>query len=113
MTHFDIALAPAGKSDFFRGKSDLRWLEAAALGMPVHRRSGRVPRDRARRDRLPRPTPAEAAEILLELVDDAGLRERVGAAAHAHVVEHRTVQVAAASWVEVLLEVAAAAPIAA
>ena len=34
MTHFDIALAPAGKGDFFKGKSDLRWLEAAALGIP-------------------------------------------------------------------------------
>ena len=28
MTMFDIALAPAGPGNFFRGKSDLRWLEA-------------------------------------------------------------------------------------
>ena len=35
MTHFDIALAPAGTSNFFRGKSDLRWLEAAALACPA------------------------------------------------------------------------------
>ena len=54
MTLFDIALAPAGNSDFFHGKSDLRWLEAAPLGMPLHRRSRRLPRHRARRDRLPR-----------------------------------------------------------
>ena len=30
-----VALAPAGKGDFFRGKSDLRWLEAGALGIPT------------------------------------------------------------------------------
>ena len=32
MTLMDIALAPAGKSNFFRGKSDLRWLEAERAG---------------------------------------------------------------------------------
>jgi glycosyltransferase involved in cell wall biosynthesis len=31
----DIALAPAGKSSWYRGKSDLRAMEAAALGIPV------------------------------------------------------------------------------
>ena len=35
MAHFDIALAPAGDSNFFRGKSDLRWLEASAIGVPT------------------------------------------------------------------------------
>jgi hypothetical protein len=35
MTLFDIALAPAGRNNFFRGKSDLRWLEASALSTPV------------------------------------------------------------------------------
>lgn len=31
----DIALAPAGQSSWYRGKSDLRAMEAAALGIPV------------------------------------------------------------------------------
>lgn len=31
----DIALAPAGTSSWYRGKSDLRAMEAAALGIPV------------------------------------------------------------------------------
>jgi hypothetical protein len=35
MTMIDVALAPAGKTGFHRAKSDLRWLEAGALGIPV------------------------------------------------------------------------------
>ena len=35
MAAFDVALAPAAPSAFFTAKSDLRFLEAAALGLPV------------------------------------------------------------------------------
>ena len=35
MSTFDVALAPSGNNNLFRGKSDLRWLEASALGIPV------------------------------------------------------------------------------
>ena len=35
MTMFDVALAPSARTTFFRGKSDLRWLEASALGIPL------------------------------------------------------------------------------
>lgn len=35
MTLFDIALAPAGDTGFYAGKSTLRAMEAAALGIPV------------------------------------------------------------------------------
>jgi glycosyltransferase involved in cell wall biosynthesis len=112
MTHYDIALAPAGKSDYFKGKSDLRWLEAAALRMPCIADPDVYPEIEHGVTGFHASTPAEVAEVLRELVADAGLRERVGAAAYAHVAEHRTIQVAAAGWVEVLLEVAAA-PVAA
>ncbi len=49
-------------------------------------------------------TPAEAREALDALVADAALRTRVGEAARAHVREHRSAEVAAARWADVLRE---------
>jgi glycosyltransferase involved in cell wall biosynthesis len=112
MTHYDIALAPAGKGDYFKGKSDLRWLEAAALSLPCIADPDVYPEIEHGVTGFHASTPAEAGEILRELVDDASLRERVGTAAHEYVVEHRTAHVAAQSWAEVLRE-AVAAPLAA
>jgi glycosyltransferase involved in cell wall biosynthesis len=112
MTHYDIALAPAGKSHYFKGKSDLRWLEAAALSLPCIADPDVYPEIEHGVTGFHASTPAEAGEILRELVADAGLRERVGTAAHEYVIEHRTAQVAARSWAEVLRE-AVAAPLAA
>ena len=105
MTHYDIALAPAGKSDYFKGKSDLRWLEAAALSQACIADPDVYPEIEHGVTGFHAATPEEAGEILRELVADRKLRERVGAAAHEYVVEHRTVQVAAQSWAEVLREV--------
>jgi glycosyltransferase involved in cell wall biosynthesis len=105
MTHYDIALAPAGKGDYFKGKSDLRWLEAAALSLPCIADPDVYPEIEHGVTGFHASTPAEAGEIMRELVADRELRERVGAAAHEHVVEHRTAQVAAQSWAEVLREV--------
>jgi hypothetical protein len=105
MTHFDIALAPAGKGDYFKGKSDLRWLEAAALSMPCIADPDVYPEIEHGVTGFHASTPGEMGEILRELVADPELRDRVGAAAHDYVVEHRSVQVAAQSWAEVLREV--------
>jgi glycosyltransferase involved in cell wall biosynthesis len=108
MTHFDIALAPAGRSDYFKGKSDLRWLEASALSMPCIADPDVYPEIEHGVTGFHASTPEEMGEILRELVADAGLRERVGAAAYEHVSQHRTVQVAAQQWADVLREVVAA-----
>lgn len=35
LANFDIVLAPAGDSLFFKSKSQLRWIEASAAGIPV------------------------------------------------------------------------------
>jgi glycosyltransferase involved in cell wall biosynthesis len=104
MAGFDITLAPAGKGNFFRGKSDLRWLESSALGIPAvadpsvygdieHGVTG-----------LHAATPAEAREMLETLVSDAGLRTAIGAAAQAHVAEHRSIQATAPSWATAIIE---------
>jgi len=102
MAGWDIALAPAGRSNFYRAKSDLRWLEASALAVPTvadpfvygeiedgvtgfHAESG------------------EQAEGVLEtLLEDAALRRRAGAAAREHLLAHRTMQAMAPQWAAAL-----------
>jgi glycosyltransferase involved in cell wall biosynthesis len=102
MTLMDIAIAPAGKSNFFRGKSDLRFLEAGALGIATvadphvyrtveHGVTG-----------LHAATPREAREQLLRLVDDRALRESIGTAAQAYVREERDMRVMSRNWADVL-----------
>jgi len=114
MTMFDIALAPAGKSNFYRGKSDLRWLEASALGIPLIADPDVYPDIEHGVTGFHASTPAEMRELLLELVDDPELRERVGAQAQAHIREHRDMRAMAGQWAQALQEaggrVAAAAP---
>jgi glycosyltransferase involved in cell wall biosynthesis len=105
MTLFDIALAPAGRGSFFQGKSDLRWLEAAALGIPLIADPEVYPAIEPGVTGFHAQTAAEMREILLELVADAQLRERVGSAARAYVLEHRTAQKTAQAWAEVLMTV--------
>jgi glycosyltransferase involved in cell wall biosynthesis len=102
MTLFDVALAPAGAGSFFRGKSDLRWLEASALGIPLIADPDVYPEIEHGVTGFHASDAAEMREILVELVLDRELRERVGAAAKAHVSENRTAQVVAQAWAEVL-----------
>jgi len=111
MTIFDIALAPAGKGNFYRGKSDLRWLEAGALGIPVIADPDVYPDIEHGVTGFHAATPAELQKTLLELIDDEATRKRVGAAARAFVREHRDMRVMAGQWADVLNE-AVSAPIA-
>ncbi len=104
MTHFDVAVAPAGQGGFFKGKSDLRWLEASALGIPLIADPVVYPDIEHGVTGFHATTPAEARQLLLELVDDAALRRSVGEAARAYVSEHRSIDVAAESWASVLCE---------
>jgi glycosyltransferase involved in cell wall biosynthesis len=103
---FDIALAPSGHNNLFRGKSDLRWLEASALGVPVVGDPELYAELEDGVTGLAASTPQEAERALLELVDDAALRRRLGETAHAYVAEHRRIEVAAERWADVLREVA-------
>jgi hypothetical protein len=106
MTHVDIALAPAGKGGFFRGKSDLRWLEASALRIPLIADPDVYPDIEHGVTGFHARTPVEVRELLIELVDDPALRAGVGTAAHEHVATHRRAEVAAEQWAAVLRDVA-------
>ncbi len=98
MASFDIALAPATNSAFFRGKSDLRWLEASALGIALVADPVLYPAIEDGVTGLHAATPAQARTAILALVDDADLRVRIGAAARAYVREHRTSAAVAPQW---------------
>ena len=105
MASFDIALAPSANSAFFRGKSDLRWLEAGALGIPLVADPVLYPAIEDGVTGLHAATPAEARAAMLALVDDAALRTRIGEAAREHVRERRTSAAVAAQWTAVFEQV--------
>lgn len=109
MANLDIALAPAGRSNFFRAKSDLRWLEASALGLPAIADPVVYPDIDHGVTGFHAATPDEAGEWMLALVDDRELRERVGAAAREAVRATRSIAVTAEQWRAALCEAAAGA----
>jgi glycosyltransferase involved in cell wall biosynthesis len=107
MSTFDIALAPSGNNNLFRGKSDLRWLEASALGIPVVGDPAVYAEIEDGVTGMAAATEAEAEAAILALVDDEPHRRRLGAAARAYVTEHRRIEIAAQRWAEVLREAGA------
>ncbi len=109
MSAFDIALAPATRSAFFRGKSDLRWLEASALGIPTIADPVVYPAITDGVTGLHAATTAEARAAILTLVDDEDLRDRIGAAARDFVRARRCIDAVAPQWALALQEVEAPA----
>jgi glycosyltransferase involved in cell wall biosynthesis len=108
MTHIDIALAPAGQSNFFRGKSDLRFLESGALRQAVVGDPVVYPTIEHGVSGLHATTAAEARDQLFALVDDGELRERLGANARAYVERERDMRVVAQQWATALAAAVAA-----
>lgn len=101
MCMFDIALAPAGDSGWYRGKSDLRWLEASALGLPCIASPSIYGDIEHGVTGFHASSALEAAEIALALVDDEDLRRTVGATAKRHMELHRAMPTMALNWLEV------------
>ena len=102
MSLLDIALAPTDGSRAFRAKSDLRFLEYAAVGAATvgdPRLYGTIEHGATG---LHARTPTEVRDAILTLVDDAALRRRIGDAARAYVRGERTADVTAADWATVL-----------
>lgn len=104
MTMIDIALAPAGRTGFFQGKSDLRWLEAGALGIAVVADPAVYPEIVHGATGMHARNPEEAGELIGELVYDAELRTRIGENAREHVRAHRGMSTMVQQWADVLVE---------
>lgn len=100
MTMMDIALAPGGTGGWWRGKSDLRWLEAGALGIPIIANPDVYPEIEDGKTGMTARTPTEVAEKLLLLLNDNGLREKIGEAAKAHIKEKRTMRQMREQWAD-------------
>ena len=107
MTLLDIALAPAGTSRFHRGKSDLRWVEASALGIPVIASPLIYDEILDGVTGFIAPNPEKMTEHLLRLVDSPALRHKVGQAAKEHVEARRTIQFLKKNWERVFERVQA------
>lgn len=103
---FDVAIAPSAENNVFRGKSDLRWLEASAARVPLVAHPDVYTEITDGVTGVHARTLAEVEAALLALVDDRARRERIGAQAHAHVAAHRSATVTAERWRDVLLAVA-------
>lgn len=100
MTLLDVALAPATNAGWYRAKSDLRFLEAGALGIPLIGDPNVYPTIVDGVTGFHAATPLRMRRHLLELVDDRELRTRVGQAAREYVLEHRTMERMAPVWWE-------------
>jgi glycosyltransferase involved in cell wall biosynthesis len=107
MTLFDLAIAPSAENNLFRGKSDLRWLEASALKLPLVAHPDVYTDVEDGVTGLLARTSDEAEEALLRLVDDPELRERIGRQAYEYVAANRSATVVAEDWRAVLTEIAA------
>jgi glycosyltransferase involved in cell wall biosynthesis len=108
MTNFDIALAPSGRTNFYRAKSDLRWLEASALGIPTVADPTLYDEIEDGVTGVHAAEPDEVEAALLRLVDDADARRRIGDAARADVVERRSMAAMAPQWTAALSAAASA-----
>lgn len=100
----DIALAPAGDSSWYRGKSDLRAMEAAALGIPVvadeHYSESVV-------DGITGflvESPADAYDHLADLVEDVRFRGLMGQQAKVHANLHFGMEIRREQWRNTIIE---------
>lgn len=101
---FDIGLAPLVDNAFNRGKSNLRWLEYSALGIPtVASRVGHFAETiQDSQDGLLADSPEAFTAAILRLVEDRELRRNMGATAKARIDADFDADKTAAAYVEVL-----------
>jgi glycosyltransferase involved in cell wall biosynthesis len=105
MTMFDIALAPGGNGGWWKGKSDLRWLEAGALGIPIVANPTVYPEVEDGVTGMVATAPDEVAEKLWQLVGDQKLREEIGENARTYVRDNRSMKSVREQWVQAFLAV--------
>lgn len=104
MTMFDIALAPAGRGAWYRGKSDLRWIEAGALGIPIIADPVIYPKIDNGVTGFHAEDARDVGGLLEDLILDPDLRAEVGANAQEYVRKHRDMTVMVHQWTRVFGE---------
>lgn len=106
MSMIDIALAPGGGGGWYKGKSDLRWLEASALGIPIIAREMIYPEIEHGVTGFHATAPHEIVPILMDLLNDPALRQRIGDQAKEYVTEHRSHTTMSEVWADALQAIA-------
>jgi glycosyltransferase involved in cell wall biosynthesis len=106
MATMDIALGPVGEGNWYRAKSDLRWLEAAALGVPIIADASLYSEIEDGRTGWKVTDTTQARQRLVEAVEDEKLRRRVGDHARAYVRHRRDAATASLQWLDTCREVA-------
>lgn len=101
MMMLDIGLAPGGKGGWWRGKSDLRWLEASLCGIPIICNPEIYPDVVDEETGFTAQSVPEMTEKLMRLVSDEKLRTTVGENAREVVRETRSIEVMSQQWLDV------------
>jgi glycosyltransferase involved in cell wall biosynthesis len=107
MSLFDISFDPAGTSPWRLGRSQLRWLEAGAWGLPFVGDPRVYPDLQHGMTGFHASDPIEIARTILHLVDDPLLRAAVGGRARRRIEERHTMEAVAPQWIRALEAVAA------
>lgn len=106
LRNIDVMLAPAVENDFFRGKSDLRFLEASALGIPGvydYGVYGSTVDDGE--TGFVAATPQEAHSCMDILRRDPETRREIGERARQYVLSERSIASTVEDWIGALEEV--------
>lgn len=104
LCNFDISIAPAMESNFFAAKSDLRFLECGALGIPCVAHPfvyGESIDDTV--TGLLAESLEDVVEDLEHLVADAKLRKMIGDAAREYVLNERSIEKGIEQWERVFM----------
>jgi glycosyltransferase involved in cell wall biosynthesis len=106
MCNMDIGIAPAGRGHFFKAKSDLRFLEAGALGIPLVADSFVYDDIRHNETGFLAESQEDVYLGLKWMVEDRHKREFLGSSAREYILTERCIEKEAEQWVNVFMEVA-------
>jgi len=107
MSIFDLVFDAPGTKPWQLGRSQLRWLEASAWGIPLVGDPRIYPGIEDGVTGFHASDPIEIARAVLRLIDDPFLRAAVGGRARRVVEERHTMEAVAPQWVRALEGVAA------
>lgn len=105
LAEFDIALAPGGKSDFYRAKGELKWTEAGALGIPTI--ASPIP-SVSMQDKLTGlivDNPEEFSSALTHMATSAEYRKKIGINAYTWIHNNCGIDLMMENWIQVFEEV--------
>lgn len=105
LTNFDIALAPAGKGNFHKAKSDLRFLEASALRIPVVADPEHYKCVRNGHNGLAAVDADGVYQQLKRLIENPDEREQLAEAAFDYVARERDIYKAVNKWTDAFIAV--------